>query len=97
MAGWGGGLGEQVGVLQRRSVRAVRGGCLALPARSPLTSSGSTRLGSPSLLFDYVWLPHGDWKFDLVEVGMFHPPKGRGGLLGKIGALESLVAGSFPF
>ena len=55
MAGWGGGLGEQVGVLQRRGVRAVRGGCLALPARSPLTSSGSARLGSPSLLFDYLF------------------------------------------
>lgn len=72
-------------MLQAGGVRALTSGLFALPALSPLTSSGSERFRCPSLVlgdFNYLFgFPKEIGSFDLV-VGAVLSPKGWGRVSG---------------
>lgn len=66
-------------MLQAGGVRALTSGLFALPALSPLTSSGSERFRCPSLVlgdFNYLFgFPKEIGSFDLVVGGSFVPQR----------------------
>lgn len=79
--------------------RAVTSGPRALPALSPLISSGSGRSGALLCLSGtlIVCLASPRRLEALILLGgRFSPPKGRGGRLGEVGALESGLWERFP-